>query len=92
MLDHFCDPKGAIPVLSNSTPLSPSGSAGPFRQASQIAPLLPNTLPIGDPVNEHRKRESALPDALPPMVPKPLELVAQLAADSIDDPALKFGR
>ncbi len=92
MLDHLCDPKGAIPVLSTSTPPSPSGSAGLFRQASQIAPHLPITHSIGSPVNEQRKRESALTDALPIMVPKSLELVAQLAADSIDDPSLKLRR
>ena len=43
-------------------------------------------------MNEHRNRESALTDALPLMVPKSLELVAQLAADSIDDPALELRR
>lgn len=87
-----CDPKGAIPVLSTSTPPSPNGSAGLFHGAIQIAPHRSITLSIGGPVNEQRKRESALTDALPLMVPISLELVAQLAANSINDPALKLGR
>lgn len=90
MLDRVCDPKGAVPVLSTSTPPSPSGSAGLFHGAIQIAPHLPIRLSIGSPVNEQKKRESALTDALPRMVPKSLELVTQLAADSIDDPSLKL--